>query len=51
MVLDIDASNEPQKNRKKNLSSASYAGMMLDGLMGPLLIEFNYEYYNIITWL
>ena len=37
MVLDIDASNEPKKSKKKILSSASYTGMMLDGLMDPLL--------------
>ena len=38
MVLDIGASNEPKKSKKKILSSASYAGMMLDELMDPLLI-------------
>ena len=37
MVLDIDASNEPKKSKKFFLSSASYAGMMLDELMDPLL--------------
>jgi len=36
MVLDIDASNEPKKSKKKILSSASYTGMMLDG-HGPSL--------------